>query len=418
MLEYREITPGGEARGFIDCCWTMECDASEASVQRVVPDGRAELIFNLAEPFESFQDGQWRIQPACFVAGQITGPLLLRPSGPAKILGARFLPQGAGQVFGVPMHELTGRMVPIADLSRALAGGLENARESASFVRIESALARVCGEQDLLVAEAVRQIVWARGACDLAQLARRLGIGSRRLERRFQRGVGMPPKLFCRIQRFQHVFQVIEDGCPNWVNAAVECGYYDQAHLIRDFRDFSGKAPSVLLADADLAKHFVRDPAVSDFYKTAASASGWTECHEIEAAILRAGGCEPAVLSDRTQCRHHHQPGRRQMDSRNRRVGKRDAARGPANRGHGAAGALSGRPRVRAPLAQRQRTHRPAGGPIVPEAGRHRTVSRSGGFAFLPAREVQRLSCVSKTRCTFYAYWDGKLDFHAASAAK
>jgi len=275
MLEYREIRPVGETRDFIDCFWTLECDASEtARVERVVPDGRAELIVNLAAPFQSFQDGQWHLQPACFLAGQITGPLLLRPSGPAKIMGVRFLPHGAARVLGESVDELTGRMTPVADLSRELARAIESGRESASFTRIEEALAKARRGPDLMIGEAVRQIVRARGACDVARLARRLALSTRQLERRFQRGVGMSPKLFCRIQRFQHVFQVIEGGRPNWVHLAVECGYYDQAHLIRDFRDFAGKTPSVLLGDADLARHFVRDPAASDFYKTAASASG------------------------------------------------------------------------------------------------------------------------------------------------
>ncbi|HEY2018034.1 MAG TPA: AraC family transcriptional regulator [Bryobacteraceae bacterium] len=257
-MRYRKISPQGAASEFVDCYWALECDGSgPAEEQRVVPDGRAELIVNLGRPFESLQNGQWREQPQCFLAGQITGPLLLRPQGHARILGVRFRPQGAGQVLGVPMQELTGRMVPVADLSTALSGAIEITRESGSFQQIEAAMRSVCREPDLLVAEAVRQIATARGSCNLAQLARRLGISTRQFERRFEGQVGMPPKLFCRIQRFQRVFLVIEEGRANWVSAAVECGYYDQAHLIRDFTDFSGKTPAVLLAGDDLARHFV-----------------------------------------------------------------------------------------------------------------------------------------------------------------
>jgi AraC-like DNA-binding protein len=269
-MRYREIAPGAEVRSFIDCYWILEHEASEpARVQRVVPDGRPELILNLGQPFESFQDGQWRVQPGCFLAGQITGPLLIRPNGKAKILGVRFLPHGAGQVFGLPMHELTDLAVPVADLSPRLARDLERSLESAGIPSIEAALLSFAGAEDCTVGEAVSQIVRDWGRRDVACLAAHLGISLRQLERRFESRVGLSPKLFSRMQRFQRVFQEIDEGRPNWVEAALACGYYDQAHLIRDFKDFSGQTPALLLAGADLARHFVRNPGVSDFYKTA-----------------------------------------------------------------------------------------------------------------------------------------------------
>jgi AraC-like DNA-binding protein len=72
----------------------------------------------------------------------------------------------------------------------------------------------------------------------------------------------MSPKYFARIRRFQRVFPAIEEG-SEWVDAAAACGYYDQAHLIRDFRAFAGEPPSHLLAGDDLSRHFL-----SHFSKT------------------------------------------------------------------------------------------------------------------------------------------------------
>lgn len=83
-----------------------------------------------------------------------------------------------------------------------------------------------------------------------------------------KQAVGIPPKLLSRMQRFQRVFAVLENAGAGWADAAVECGYYDQAHLIRDFPEFAGKAPAALLAeDTDLARHFV-----SHFSNTAVGA--------------------------------------------------------------------------------------------------------------------------------------------------
>jgi AraC-like DNA-binding protein len=79
----------------------------------------------------------------------------------------------------------------------------------------------------------------------------------------------MSPKYFARIRRFQRVFHAMEHAGGGWVDAAAACGYYDQAHLIRDFRAFAGEPPSHLLATDDLARHFL-----SHFSKTQPSRRG------------------------------------------------------------------------------------------------------------------------------------------------
>src|SRR5207245_6452116 len=103
---------------FVSCYWTLEDDCpSPSGVQRIVPDGRPELILNLGIPFESRSDGRWSRQPEYFFAGQITGPMLVRPRGPARVIGIRFRPYGAARLLQLPVHELTGFVVPLADLS-------------------------------------------------------------------------------------------------------------------------------------------------------------------------------------------------------------------------------------------------------------------------------------------------------------
>jgi methylphosphotriester-DNA--protein-cysteine methyltransferase len=124
---------------------------------------------------------------------------------------------------------------------------------------------------DPLASEAVRRIAFARGSSDLGLLARELGLSLRQFERRFHASVGLTPKLFSRMQRFIQVFRTLGDSPSNWVDTAVACGYYDQSHLIRDFKDFSGETPAVLLAaDADLARHFLERFGMSHSSNTAA----------------------------------------------------------------------------------------------------------------------------------------------------
>ena len=84
-------------------------------------------------------------------------------------------------------------------------------------------------------------------------------MGARQLERRFLEEVGMTPKRLARISRFQRVFKALERRPIGWTRVAVECGYYDSSHLVRDFREFTGEAPSRAVgAEAELALAFTR----------------------------------------------------------------------------------------------------------------------------------------------------------------
>ena len=237
----------------IECYWVLEGDAS--GVQRVVPDGRAELILNLAQPFEALENGTWQPQPRCFLAGQLTGPLMLRGAGPANIIGVRFRPGGVGQLLGMPMQELTGQTISADAL------GLRGFDGVCTLSQVQDAILRQeRGDPDPMVDSAAQLLSLLP---DVAAAAMSLGVSTRQLERRFKTRIGMSPKHFARIARFQRVFRAVEDGGAGWVDAAAECGYYDQAHLIRDFRDLAGEAPAHLLAGDDLARHFM-----SHFSKT------------------------------------------------------------------------------------------------------------------------------------------------------
>jgi AraC-like DNA-binding protein len=83
----------------------------------------------------------------------------------------------------------------------------------------------------------------------IAAVTDRTGFSARRFIDLFEREVGLTPKLFCRVRRFQKVLQTIQSGCAiDWAGIALNCGYYDQAHFIHDFRAFSGINPSTYLA--------------------------------------------------------------------------------------------------------------------------------------------------------------------------
>lgn len=276
-MRYQEARPSAATARFVQCYWLLEDSGPGSGIQRVVPDGRSELIVNLGRPYEVQVDGLWRPQPQSFFFGQITGPLFLRPAGPLRMIGIRFHPHTAGRFLKLAMSELTDTAISLADISGAMPRAFDELAEARSPVelftavdRILEAHARRTAEDDPVLTATVNELAVA----SVASVADRAGLSARQFERRFRQAVGIPPKLFSRMQRFQRVFPALEEDRRGWAEAALRCGYYDQAHLIRDFREFAGKPPSALLAEnSDLARHFVRGREMSHFSNTVADLS-------------------------------------------------------------------------------------------------------------------------------------------------
>ena len=268
-MRYREIKPQPPLRRFIECFWTLESDHSEPNVAPapILPDGCVELILNCGGAFQEIKENGERIsQPPHFVVGQMTQPIWIAPSGAVELIGVRFHPGGTIPFLDQPLHELTNRIIELggidsaleSELVRALASSLDltsriNAIESCLTRRAQS----FAGDQRWLklTANAVR----VSGRITVDTLADAAGVSTRQLERRFLGEVGIGPKLFCRILRFQQVFRAVAEDSASWAALAIDCGYYDQAHLIRDFQEFAHQTPVVLLAQSSgLTEAFTR----------------------------------------------------------------------------------------------------------------------------------------------------------------
>jgi AraC-like DNA-binding protein len=254
-MPYAEFAPPPDLAGTVRCIWTFEDDSRDSSgePERIVPDGRPELIVHFGAPYV---EGS-RPQARAVFAGQLTRPLWLKSSGPAGVLGVRFHPAGARRFLGLPLHEATDLRIPLADLwpaeTRTLVDAISAAPDAAT--RISIATQFVAGrierhgcDDDSRIAHCVRWIEARNGRFDIGDLVREAGMGRRQLERRFRDTVGIPPRLLGNILRFRNVFDALEHSDPaRWTQAALAAGYFDQSHLIRDCRRFLGCTPTQFL---------------------------------------------------------------------------------------------------------------------------------------------------------------------------
>lgn len=259
-MRYREIKPTSSLCLFVECFWTLEGDgtAAGASAERILPDGCVELILNFGDRFLQHVGDEKRRQPRNFIVGQMTGPILIAASGVVRLLGIRFQPGGTRPFIDLPANEITDRVVELGCVSRQFERSLLDACEAA--VDLDQTIGVVDaylvsrlkdGKFDPHLLALAASVIDRRGLVSVDQLASRAGVSSRQLERRFLQEVGLGPKLLARIVRFQQVFRAVESN-PAWAEVAIECGYYDQAHLIRDFNQFAQQTPAVLFASQSL----------------------------------------------------------------------------------------------------------------------------------------------------------------------
>jgi AraC-like DNA-binding protein len=272
-MEYREYRPVPSLVPFVERLWTLVGPAlpGEGEVQPVLPDGRPELVVHFGDPFLRVSESGTAVQQArVLLAGQLTGQLLLRPSGAVAVLGVRFSPFGAAAFLRVPQQQLTGLTIGIDEVSRPLARGIARVTGQTGDVQaavplIQSALVEHLRPEsaDPRVQRAAQVIGRRGGVVSIDAVAAAVGVGRRHLERRFLATVGIAPKRLARITRFQRALQALErfDGCAAaGTLTAASCGYADQAHFTREFRELAGCSPS---------QHLVRRAELTEFFVTA-----------------------------------------------------------------------------------------------------------------------------------------------------
>ncbi len=255
-MEYREHSAPPEVARWVRCVWTLRGGAPSANApEPALPDGSPELIFNLADPFEHVSaSGRVTRQPQAFLVGQITAPMVVRPTGRVDLIAMRLEAHGASYLVDdasaltdcwVDLRKLRDRAIP-ALLQQVRTVDMERRTGLIKDWLVERAGRTPAG--DTRVEQAVTAIRSSHGAVNLDDLSRQLDLTPRSLQRRFKLRVGISPKQLARIVRFQRIFAAWREDPSTLSRVAVECGYFDQPHMIRDFRQFAGAPPAGFLA--------------------------------------------------------------------------------------------------------------------------------------------------------------------------
>jgi AraC-like DNA-binding protein len=264
LTVYRTYIPRPPLADFVHKFWLYEGDDAPHTKERRLPDGSLELVINLHEDSIKVYDRQHTDQFQHFRGCVISGPhsecFVIDTACQASIMGVHFKPGGAFPFFPLPADELQEAHVSLDILWGTSASDL---REQLLDAGTPESRFRIL-EQSLLAHAArpmARHPVVAFALQEfqsvppyphtrmVADMIEHIGLSQRRFIQVFREEVGLTPKLFCRVRRFQEVLHLIgKSQHIDWMDIALTCGYFDQAHFIHDFRAFSGLNPGAYLS--------------------------------------------------------------------------------------------------------------------------------------------------------------------------
>ena len=249
--------PGPPLSRYISELWIASSPGLPFCRERLLPDGRITLVIPLTDSPATLYEGPYGAPKerftGPFICGIHTRDITIDTATQKHVMGASFLPGGSLPFLGGASRVLHNETLNLAefwgDSSRVLYGQLLAATDDAQrFSLLESALLQqLIMSPHPAVMEAVARLT-LNPAQRISPLANELGLGQRRFQQIFTNTVGVPPKVFARLKRFSHLLHRTTNlQEADWSLMALDNGYYDQAHLIRDFRAMSGMTPEAFL---------------------------------------------------------------------------------------------------------------------------------------------------------------------------
>jgi len=254
---YRHRRPRPPLDTAVELIWFYRNDPRPLALERILPSGTAQLIVNLKEDeiraYDPDDGRRCGTVAGTVLAGVRSRYAVIDTSEQEYVAGVAFRPGGTAAFRGLPAHETAEADVPLDLLwGRARTAGLrdrllESRSPDGILDAIEEAMLEMWTPTSVhpAVAFALSAFDRAPHVGSIAAVTSAVGLSAKRFIERFRMQVGMTPKRYCRIRRFQRAIAVAHGGTHvDWTRVALDCGYFDQAHFIHDFRSFSGLTPT------------------------------------------------------------------------------------------------------------------------------------------------------------------------------
>lgn len=259
-MNYQTFEPSQDLTALIKCYWTLKSPEEETlERQTIVPDGCMEMIFHYGDLYKQYTgEGNFIIQPRCFVIGQLTRPLEIEPTGETGIFSVRFHPNGFSPFTTIPIKEMENTAIALETLFGKDGLYIEqkvlNANSISERIKLIETffLNRLTNTEtiDRIVKSIVQTILTANGQLSVDELSNQSNINRRQLERKFSSAIGLSPKQLSKTIRLQATLKMLLNKKFTSLTAlAYETEYYDQSHFIKDFKELTGFTPKEFYQD-------------------------------------------------------------------------------------------------------------------------------------------------------------------------
>lgn len=253
--------PSAPLSDAVESVWFFRQPAGPHTLERILPTGTAQLIINLSEDRTRAYGAEppypVTVNPGTVLAGVSSKCAVIDSAETTYVAGVSFRAGGLPAFFRLPPEETRDIDIPLEALwGRAVTGELRDrlletrspqaVLDTLHEVLLRQRLDRATHPAVILALDVFRR---EPRLARIDEVSRTAGLSQKRFIERFTRAVGVTPKRFCRLQRFQQTTMRIHRGVAiNWAQLALECGYFDQAHFNHEFREFAGLTPTRYLA--------------------------------------------------------------------------------------------------------------------------------------------------------------------------
>ena len=251
-----QLPPSSSLTGIVKHYLVLESERYLDADYRLFSDGNPGLIFHYHTPLIQFTPGSavGNSQPNSFLYGQITQYKDLRSNGKLGMVAVVLQPSGIYSLLGISANELNNRIIRLSEIFGREALELEEhvlgaANIPAILEQVENFLIKKTIHKQHphpVFEESLTLIYQSKGRITIQELLKQLPITERQLERSYHERIGITPKKFTDIIRFQHFLKLLQNdhGENNISDAVYDAGFYDHSHLTNYFKRYTGITPT------------------------------------------------------------------------------------------------------------------------------------------------------------------------------